>query len=115
MRHHSPHKIYTLVALVLIAIGLLPSLSANANDPTRPQTGHTPVKSVKQSSAKASAQPLTAIISKNNQAIAVIEGNFYRQGDYYRGSKVVQIDLDKVLLSSSSGNFQLTLIPKIKK
>ncbi len=87
----------------------------SAKDPTRPQIA---VK-VKNADTKAVSvkveQPLTAIFIKNKTRFAMIEGKIYQAGEYYRDSRIVNIEQDKVLLRSSQGNFHLTLIPNIKK
>jgi hypothetical protein len=88
---------------------------AKANDPTRPfmsESGKPKSKMRKKITVK---QPLTAIFIRNKRPMAIIEGKLYSKNDYYRGSQITKILKDKVLLKSSDGNFQLTLIPKIKK
>jgi hypothetical protein len=89
--------------------------SVNATDPTRPFTAKSSKVVSKVSQKATTRQPLTAIFVRNKRAMAMIEGRLYSKNDYYRGSRIIKILKDKVLLKSSDGNFQLTLIPQIKK
>lgn len=86
-----------------------------AKDPTRPLLPNHKSGSTEKPKSAPAKQPLTAVITRNNQRFAIIEGKSYRTGDYYRGNRIVNIFKDRVLLNSSSGNIQLTFIPKIKK
>gem|GEM_PF-6444851 len=103
-----------MVKIILIIFMLFFISATLANDPTRP-----PIKNqktaVKKSVSAKTKQPLTAIFIRNNRRVAMLDGKLYRPGEYYRGSRIINIDHDKVLLRSNEGNFQLTLIPKIKK
>ena len=90
-------------------------LSVFAKDPTRPQIP-TSAKGENNSAITVRVeQPLTAIFIKNKKRFAMIEGKIYQAGEYYKESRIVSIEQDKVLLNSSQGNFHLTLIPNIKK
>jgi hypothetical protein len=103
------------ITITLIFLLLVFSLSAKAIDPTKPLipgAGKVTSKIIKKNVFK---QPLTAIFTKNNKAMAMIEGKLYSVGDLYRDARITKIYKDKVLLSSKNGNTHLTLIPKIKK
>lgn len=88
---------------------------ALASDPTRPILPGAQVAKTTVNEKGKSKQPLTAIITRNKSRTAIIEGDSYKVGDRYRGNKILKIFNNKVLLSSSTGNFYLTLISKIKK
>ncbi len=98
--------------LILICVFVL---AAQAKDPTRPLMSGVGKTIQKTNNKTVSKQPLTAIFIRNKQTVAMIEGKLYSKGDYYRGSRILKIHKDKVLLRSIDGSFQLTLIPKIKK
>ncbi len=100
--------IYSLICLLVAT----PAFAGN--DPTRPVF---PQKSkiIKKKSQTKAKQPLTAIFTRNNQRYAIIEDQIYHKGDYYRGSKLIKITSNKVLLRSKQGTRQLILIHKIKK
>ena len=101
--------------LIVAIICLMFTCQALASDPTKPQIFVNKTKTVSNTNTKPKVQqPLTAIFTKNRQRSAMIEGKLYRSGEYYKGSKIIKIEQDKVLLVSSEGSLQLTLIPTIK-
>lgn len=95
----------------LIVISLLGYQSITGNDPTRPKSLSESKVILKNKKVK---QPLTAIFTKNNKRIAIIENTIYERGDFYRGSRIINITSNKVVLRSKSGIKKLTLIDKIK-
>ena len=97
------------IILILFVATVTTKLAA---DPTRPVIGvQAQAKETKKSPSK---QSLTAIIKRNNQYLAILDGNIYRQGDRYLSGRIKKITRTSVLLSLPSGNKKLTLIPKIK-
>lgn len=89
--------------------------SVNAGDPTRPLIpSQSTVKSTPNSKPK-TKQPLKAIFSRGNKRYAIIEDKVYYRGDRYRGSRIIAIQSDKVILQTSKGKQYLTLIKNVKK
>ena len=83
------------------------------NDPTRPLIYSAAVKN--KTLRVVVKQPLTAIISRNNERLAIIEEDLYRTGDFYRGEKILAISAHQVTLASPKGRRFLTLFKNIKK
>ncbi|WP_444996347.1 hypothetical protein [Aliikangiella sp. IMCC44359] len=102
-------KITLTIILLLFS---LPNLALK--DPTRPLNMST-VKTKKVNNNTIVKQPLTAIFYKKNQYFAIIEDKKYKIGESYKGSKIVKITTNKVILRSSKGSHQLKLFHKIKK
>lgn len=101
-----------IILTMMLLLFSLPNLALN--DPTRPLNTST-VKAKKTNKATIVKQPLTAIFYKNNQYFAIIEDKKYKIGENYKGSKIVKITTNKVILRSSKGSHQLKLFHKIKK
>ncbi|MCW8875614.1 MAG: hypothetical protein OQK04_13110 [Kangiellaceae bacterium] len=101
-----------MVKLAIIIFCIAATTTTLAADPTRPVLGGQalPVASKK----SPSKQSLTAIIKRDNQYFAVLDGDIYQQGDRYLGGRIRKITRTSVLLSLPNGNKKLTLIPKIK-
>ena len=101
-----------MVKLITLIFCVGAATSTLAADPTRPVIGsQSATKAPKKSPSK---QSLTAIIKRNNQYLAVLDGDIYRQGDRYLSGRIKKITSTSVLLSLPNGNKRLTLIPKIK-
>jgi hypothetical protein len=104
-----------VVRSVFILALLIVSLPAMGfGDPTRPPMKNA-VSQPTASRASDNPQPLTAIFNRGNKRYAIIEDKIYYVGDSYHGERVVSIGEDNVLLRSSDGTRQLTLIQNIKK
>ncbi|TQV88534.1 hypothetical protein [Aliikangiella coralliicola] len=96
-----------------IALAVSIASSAEQRDPTKPLIGSVSVSDTKPKT-KRPKQVLTAIITRGKKRYAIIEGDTYRVGDTYRGSRIMKIYQGSVLISSANGSRRLTLIPQIK-
>jgi len=99
-------KFVVTILLVVYASSLL------ACDPTRPKI-YTP-NAKKQVTKKASKQPLTGILKKGKQFVAILDGEVYRSGDTFRGSRITKITRTYVQLSGAQGSRRLTLIASLR-
>ena len=91
------------------------NILAAGQDPTRPLMIEEKFKKTDKKSTKKVMQPLTAIFVASKSSSAIIEGKIYHIGEYYKDGKIINIYHDKIVLQSSAGNYDLTLIPNIKK
>ncbi len=102
---------------IFIKIVLIFSCQINAGtitDPTRPMASSENSVKNKKINIK-SKQVLSAIFIKQGIKQAIINNQFYKQGDYYRGKKIISIQKNKVVLKNNLKISELLLIKPIKK
>lgn len=99
-----------IIALALMMFFVSPSILLAFRDPTLPQA------SVNVTPVKSSAFVLTAIISRQGQKSAIINGSYQTVGDTIFGQSIVSIGKNTVKLIGPSGKITLFLFGQpIKK